>query len=52
MKIMAVGPLPAPLSLEQVGQFMPNEVPATLRLYLDGHMEQFCAAKMRWGFSS
>lgn len=41
MKIMAVGTLPAPLSPEQVGRFMPTEVPATLQLYLDGHMEQF-----------
>jgi hypothetical protein len=40
MKVMAIGTL-KPLSPEQLQQYMPREVPATLQLYLDGKMEQF-----------
>jgi hypothetical protein len=40
MKVMAIGTL-KPLSPEQLQQYLPNEVPATLQLYLDGKMEQF-----------
>ena len=40
MKVMAVGTL-KPLSQEQRQQYLPQEVPATLQLYLDGKMEQF-----------
>jgi hypothetical protein len=40
MKVMAIGTL-KPLSLEQRQQYLPKEVPATLKLYLDDKMEQF-----------
>ena len=40
MKVMAIGTL-APLTPEQQKTYMPQEVPATLQLYLDGKMEQF-----------
>ena len=40
MKIMAIGTL-KPLTDEQRKTYLPNEVPATLQLYLDGKMEQF-----------
>jgi hypothetical protein len=40
MKIMAIGTL-KPLTPEQQRTYMPAEVPATLKLYLDGKMEQF-----------
>jgi hypothetical protein len=41
MKILAIGNIVKPLSPEQRQQVMPNEVPATLKLYLDGKIEQF-----------
>ena len=41
MKVMAVGSITKPLTLEQRHQIMPNEVPATLKHYLDGTIEQF-----------
>jgi hypothetical protein len=41
MKVMAIGTIVKPLSPEQRQQVMPNEVPATLRHYLDGKIEQF-----------
>jgi hypothetical protein len=37
---MAIGTLEA-LTPEQQKTYMPKEVPATLKLYLDGKMEQF-----------
>jgi hypothetical protein len=40
MKVMAIGTL-KPLTQEQRQQYLPAEVPATLKLYLDGKMEQF-----------
>ena len=40
MKVIAVGTL-KPLSSEQRQQYMPTEVPDTLKLYLDGKIEQF-----------
>ena len=40
MKVMAIGTL-QPMSEQQLAQYMPKEVPATLQLYLDGKMEQF-----------
>ena len=40
MKILAIGTL-KPLSGEQSNRIFPNEVPATLKLYLDGKIEQF-----------
>jgi hypothetical protein len=41
MKVMAIASITKPLSPEQRQQIMPNEVPATLKLYLDGQIEQF-----------
>ncbi len=41
MKVFAVGSVDSPLTPEQRQQHMPSEVPATLRLYLDGKIEQF-----------
>jgi hypothetical protein len=41
MKVMAIGSISRPLSPEQRQQVMPKEVPATLKLYLDGTIEQF-----------
>jgi len=41
MKVMAVAAITKPLSPEQRQQIMPSEVPATLKLYLDGKIEQF-----------
>ena len=40
MKILAIGTLKA-LTEEQSSRIFPNEVPATLKLYLDGKIEQF-----------
>ncbi len=40
MKVMAIGTL-KPLTPEQRQRYLPAEVPATPRLYLDGKMEQF-----------
>jgi hypothetical protein len=41
MKVMAIANIKAPLTPEQRQQHMPAEVPATLKLYLDGKIEQF-----------
>src|SRR6195256_425637 len=41
MKVMAVGSIWKPLTPERRQQVMPNEVPATLKHYLDGKIEQF-----------
>lgn len=41
MKVLAVASIVKPLSPEQRQQIMPGEVPATLKLYLDGKIEQF-----------
>jgi hypothetical protein len=41
MKVMAVGSIVKPMTPEQRQQVMPGEVPATLKLYLDGKIEQF-----------
>ena len=40
MKVMAIGTL-KPLTLEQRQMYLPKEVPATLKLYVEGKMEQF-----------
>ena len=40
-KYLAIGHFPKPLTPEQKQTFMPQEVPATLQLYLNGKMEQF-----------
>src|ERR1700744_1827130 len=41
MKVFAIASIARPLTPEQRQQIMPNEVPATLKLYLDGKIEQF-----------
>ncbi len=41
MKVLAIGRIIKPVTPEQRAQIMPNEVPATLKLYLDGKIEQF-----------
>jgi hypothetical protein len=40
MKILAIGTLKT-LTEEQSGRIFPDEVPATLKLYLEGKIEQF-----------
>ena len=41
MKVMPVGSIIKPLTPAQQQQYMPSEVPATLKHYLDGTIEQF-----------
>jgi hypothetical protein len=41
MKVIAFGNIIKPVTPEQRAQVMPKEVPATLKLYLDGKIEQF-----------
>ncbi|MCB8882796.1 hypothetical protein ACELLULO517_21300 [Acidisoma cellulosilytica] len=41
MKVMAIGSLTQPLTPEQRAEVMPKEVPHTLKLYLDGKVDQF-----------
>jgi hypothetical protein len=41
MKVFAIGSLSQPLTPEQRQEIMPKEVPDTLKLYLDGKIEQF-----------
>lgn len=40
-KILAIGRLSAPLSIEQRRSIMPKEVPDTVRLYLSGKIDQW-----------
>jgi hypothetical protein len=41
MKVFAIGSITQPLTPELRQQYMPREVPATLKHYLDGTVEQF-----------
>jgi hypothetical protein len=41
MKVFAIGSAGQPLMQEQRQEIMPKEVPATLKLYLDGKIERF-----------
>ena len=41
MKVIAIGTIVKPLSDDQRKEIMPKEVPATLKHYLDGVVEQF-----------
>jgi hypothetical protein len=41
MKVFAIASITRALSPEERQQIMPNEVPATLKHYLDGKIEQF-----------
>jgi hypothetical protein len=41
MKVMAIASAKSALTPEQLKQYMPDEVPATLKHYLDGKIDQF-----------
>ena len=41
MKVMAIARPKAPLTPEQIKEHLPGEVPATLKLYLEGKIDQF-----------
>jgi hypothetical protein len=41
MKVFALGTFAKPLTDEQRKQILPKEVPDTLRMYLDGKIDQF-----------
>jgi hypothetical protein len=41
MKVLAIASIIKPVTPEQRQEIMPKEVPATLKLYLDGKIEQF-----------
>jgi hypothetical protein len=41
VKVLAIGSIVKPLTPEQRQQIMRQEVPATLKLYLDGKIEQY-----------
>jgi hypothetical protein len=41
MKVFAIGSFAKPITDEQRKEIMPKEVPDTLKLYLDGKIEQF-----------
>ncbi|MDL2399491.1 hypothetical protein [Rhizobium mayense] len=49
MKVFAIGSITNPPTPEQQQQIMPKEVPDTLRLYLDGKIEQFWFRQDRVG---
>jgi hypothetical protein len=48
-KVLAVGTLTASPASPQIAELLPREVPATLRLYLEGHVEQFWARESKSG---
>jgi hypothetical protein len=41
MKVITIGNITKPLTPEQRQEILAHEVPATLKLYLDGKIEQF-----------
>jgi hypothetical protein len=43
MKVLAIANIVKPVTPEQRQEIMPKEVPATLKLYLDGKIDQFWA---------
>jgi hypothetical protein len=49
MKVLAIGAIAKPLTDEQRQHFMPNQVPDTLKLYLDGKIDQFWFRKDKVG---
>lgn len=49
MKVLAIATIIKPVSDEQRKEIMPKEVPATLKHYLDGKIEQFWARTDRPG---
>jgi hypothetical protein len=40
MKVFAIASIPSNVALEEVRKHLPDEVPATLKLYLEGKFEQ------------
>lgn len=49
MKVFALGTFAKPLTDEQRKQILPKEVPDTLRMYLDGKIDQFWAREDQSG---
>ena len=41
MKVFAIASIPPSVALADIQKRLPDEVPATLKLYLDGKVEQF-----------
>ena len=41
MKAFAIASIPSNVAVEDVRKHLPDEVPATLKLYLEGKVEQF-----------
>jgi hypothetical protein len=41
MKVFAIASLPAGVAIADIQKRLPDEAPATLKLYLDGKIEQF-----------
>ncbi|WP_186078990.1 hypothetical protein [Burkholderia gladioli] len=41
MKVLAIATIVKPVTPQQRADIMPREVPATLKLYLDGKIDQF-----------
>jgi hypothetical protein len=48
VKVLAIGAVTKPLTDEQQQQFMPKEVPDTLKLYLDARSISSGSAWTRW----
>jgi hypothetical protein len=48
-KILAIGQFTRPPTLEQINEFFPKEVPATLRLYLAGKIDQWWIRQTQTG---
>jgi len=40
-KVFTIASIPSNVALEDVREHLPDEVPATLKLYLEGKVEQF-----------
>jgi hypothetical protein len=49
MKVLAIGSITKPVTPQQRQEIMPKEVPETLKLYLDGKIEQFWSRSDRPG---
>ena len=48
-KILAIGQFTKPATAEQIKEFFPKEVPATLRLYLAGKIDQWWIRQTQTG---
>jgi hypothetical protein len=48
-KILAIGQFAIPPTPEQIKEFFPKEVPATLKLYLDGKIDQWWVRQTQTG---